>query len=59
MLDLRQEPQIGKYVLFFHGSGPEDERTLFDTHASIGIAWSDDLRDWCWPGAVMTHADAS
>ena len=50
VLDLRHEPQIGKYVLFFHGSGPEDERTLFDTHASIGIAWSDDLHDWHWPG---------
>lgn len=50
-LDLRHELGIGKYVLFFHGSGPEDENTLFDTHASIGIAWSDDLRRWDWPGS--------
>jgi hypothetical protein len=50
VLDLRHAPEIGKYVLFFHGSGPEDERTLFDTFASIGIAWSDDLHEWDWPG---------
>jgi hypothetical protein len=50
VLDLRREPGIGKYLLFFHGSGPEDERTMFDHHASLGIAWSDDLKNWCWPG---------
>lgn len=38
------------YLLFFHGSGPEDERTMFDCNASIGIAWSRDLREWDWPG---------
>lgn len=50
VLDLRREPGIGKYVLFFHGSGPEDERTFFDTYASLGIAWSADLYKWEWPG---------
>jgi hypothetical protein len=49
-LDLRREPGVGKYLLFFHGSGPEDERTMFDNHASLGIAWSDDLLHWDWPG---------
>lgn len=48
-LDLRRESEIGKFVLFFHGSGPEDERAMFDSFASIGIAWSDDLRHWNWP----------
>ncbi|PTX96010.1 hypothetical protein DB345_09415 [Spartobacteria bacterium LR76] len=52
VLDLRREPDIGKALLFFHGSGPEDERTLFDTHASIGVAWSDSLEGWCWPGKL-------
>lgn len=52
VLDLRKEPDIGKALLFFHGSGPEDERTLFDTHASIGLAWSDSLEGWCWPGKL-------
>jgi hypothetical protein len=50
VLDLRDSPEIGKYLLFFHGSGPEDERTTFDNHASIGIAWSDNLHAWSWPG---------
>lgn len=49
VLDLRDEPGVGRYLLFFHGSGPEDERTMFDTHASLGLAWSDDLKTWHWP----------
>lgn len=50
VLDLRGDPRIGKCLMFFHGSGPEDERTMFDHHASLGIAWSDDLVHWSWPG---------
>lgn len=50
VLDLRDEPGIEKYVMLFHGSGPEDEHTMFDYNASIGIAWSDDLKEWRWPG---------
>jgi len=49
VLDLRDDPRIGKYLLFFHGSGPEDERTMFSTHCSLGLAWSDDLVHWDWP----------
>ena len=49
VLDLRNDPNFGKYILFFHGSGPEDERTMFDHNASIGIAWSEDLKDWQYP----------
>ena len=52
-LDLRREPAVGKVLLFFHGSGPEDERTFFDNYASIGLAWSDSLdpmNEWNWPG---------
>ena len=50
VLDLRAEPRVGKCLMFFHGSGPEDERTMFDHDASLGIAWSDDLVHWTWPG---------
>ena len=50
VLDLKKDPRVGKYLMFFHGSGPEDERTMFDSYASIGIAWSDDLVSWDWPG---------
>lgn len=54
VLDLRAELGVGKYLMFFHGSGPEDERTMFDNCASIGIAWSDDLIEWDWPGKHRT-----
>ncbi|MBN2022098.1 MAG: hypothetical protein JW809_04840 [Pirellulales bacterium] len=52
VLDLRDEPRVGKYVMFFHGS-----RKGFspETHgmASLGIAWSDDLVTWDWPGKTV------
>lgn len=50
VLDLRRTPGIEKFVMFFHGSGPENEETMFDSFASIGIAWSEDLLTWDWPG---------
>jgi hypothetical protein len=49
VLELKDDPNFGKYVMFFHGSGPESEETMFDHHASIGIAWSDDLKKWSYP----------
>ncbi|WP_171652765.1 family 43 glycosylhydrolase [Paenibacillus foliorum] len=49
VLDCRFVKGIGKFLMFFHGTGPEDERTIFDTYACIGIAWSDDLVEWQWP----------
>lgn len=52
VMDLRKEPGVGKYLMFFHGSAyPEnDPRGGFDNFASIGFAWSDDLKTWHWPG---------
>ncbi|MDB5085891.1 MAG: hypothetical protein JWN30_2777 [Bacilli bacterium] len=49
VLDCRSVPGIEKFLMFFHGTGPEDEQVIFDTHACIGIAWSDDLLGWHWP----------
>lgn len=49
VLDLRLEPEINKALLFFHGTGPEDEESIFDQFACIGIAWSDDLIHWQYP----------
>jgi hypothetical protein len=51
VLDLRHEPAVGKALMFFHGSryAENDPRGGFDNFASIGIAWSDDLRRWHWP----------
>ena len=52
ILDLRADSRFGKYVMFFHGSGPGKQRTQdnCDSNSSIGIAWSDDLLSWDWPG---------
>lgn len=52
VLDLRKEPAVGKALMFFHGSAfPEnDPRGGFDNRASLGLAWSDDLETWTWPG---------
>ena len=52
--DLRKTPGVGKYVMAFHGTGPEPEPVKFLTHGCIGIAWSDDLRHWDWPGKAKT-----
>lgn len=45
----KQCREDAKWIMFFHGSGPEDERTMFDQYASIGLAWSKDLIHWEWP----------
>ncbi len=38
-----------QYLLFFHGSGPKNETDGdFDKNASIGFAWSRDLKNWEW-----------
>ncbi len=52
VLDLRKDPAIGKALMFFHGSAYEekDPRGGFDNFASIGIAWSSDLKKWDWAG---------
>lgn len=49
VLDLTKHPDFQCYLMFFHGSGPEDEKTMFDDHASIGLAWSDNLQNWHYP----------
>lgn len=49
VLDLKSEPRIGKYLMFFHGSrGPKRGETQmnFDIDSHIGLAWSDDLETW-------------
>lgn len=50
VINLKKNKHFGKYVMFFHGSGPKtEEEGDFDKNASIGIAWSDDLMSWNWP----------
>ncbi len=52
-LDISGNKKFGKYVMFFHGSGPlTEEKGGFDKNASLGIARSDNLLTWDWPGKV-------
>ena len=50
VMDLRDEPDVGKYVMFFHGSSPEgtEERETHG-HATLALAWSENLIDREWP----------
>ena len=51
VINLKEKEAVGTYLMFFHGSGPKSEKEGdFDKNASIGIAWSDDLHSWDWPG---------
>ena len=52
VLDARQVPGVGEYLMFFHGSkySEDDARGGFDNFSSIGIAWSSNLKEWDWPG---------
>ena len=44
LLDGRQIPQVGKWLLFYHGSGPRTEDAGdFDRNASIGLAILDKI----------------
>jgi hypothetical protein len=51
VLDLRDDPCVGRYVMFFHGCV---SRSIdpWDSHGqgSLALAWSDDLMNWEWPG---------
>jgi len=50
VLDLRDQPEVGKYVMFFHGSVSKAiEKRETHGQASLAIAWSDDLTHWNWP----------
>lgn len=48
LLDLTAEPRVGKYLMFYHATagGPHEHIG----GCSLGIAWSDDLESWDWPG---------
>ncbi len=46
VLDLTDNPDVGKYLMFFQAEPPGG----FKKYASIGIAFSDDLIHWDWPG---------
>ena len=53
LLDLRREPQVGRYLLVFHGATRRGRRErAHHGEASVGIAWSDDLMRWHWPAGA-------
>ena len=60
VLDLRDHPHVGKALLVFHGSRwPErDPRGGWANWVSLGIAWSENLHDWEWPGKIKGRRDA-
>jgi len=45
--DARTIPGVGRCVMVFHC---ERDKDSFTHDASIGIAWSGDLKPWHWPG---------
>jgi hypothetical protein len=51
VIDLRDEPEFGRYLMFFHGSTREGLKS-HPAHgrASLALAWSADLETWDWPG---------
>jgi hypothetical protein len=50
VLDLRAEPRVGRYVMFYHGSSPAGVREReTHGHSSLAVAWSHDLQHWEWP----------
>lgn len=51
VLDAREVPGVERYVMVFHG---ERDKDSFTRHASVGIAWSSDLKTWEWPDATTT-----
>ncbi|MBD3267832.1 family 43 glycosylhydrolase [bacterium] len=51
VVDLRGNPDIGKCIMFFHGStkvGLKNQGA--HGQASLAMAWSKDLVHWAWPG---------
>ncbi|REK22151.1 MAG: hypothetical protein DWQ42_17880 [Planctomycetota bacterium] len=50
VLDLRDEPAVGRYVMFFHGATQAGHRMhAAHGHGTLALAWSDDLVTWDWP----------
>ncbi|MGB0372233.1 MAG: hypothetical protein ACPGN3_12950 [Opitutales bacterium] len=50
IMDMRDDPRFGKYIMFFHGQGPAPKSTeIINSGTDLAIAWSDDLIHWEWP----------
>ncbi len=51
VLDLRRDPAVGKALMFFHASAFPEQSGGFTANCSLGLAWSDDLKNWSWAKA--------
>ena len=49
VLDLKKDPRVGKYLMFYHATQSDNPSEHIGI-CSLGIAWSDDLIHWTWPG---------
>jgi Glycosyl hydrolases family 43 len=54
--DFRKVPGVGKYLMVWHSMGPGTVKTDANVNANcnIGVAWSDDLKTWSWPGKEVS-----
>ncbi len=60
VLDLREEPEIGRCVMFFHGSSTRGLKMhAAHGHGTLAIAWSHDMINWNWPGNGKTESGTS
>jgi len=50
--DFRTVPGVGKYLMVWHSMGPGKQKSDANVNANchLGVAWSDDLKTWHWPG---------
>ena len=53
LLDLTRDPRVGKYIMFYHGAQRIPGRHKHIGACSLGVAWSDDLKTWRWPGGAL------
>jgi hypothetical protein len=49
VINLKDNPKFGKYIMFFHGSTPQVDYNAHND-ASMAFAWSNDLKTWHWAG---------
>jgi hypothetical protein len=54
VLDLRKDPAVRKALMFFHASAFSEKTRGFWANCSLGLAWSDDLKNWSWPAQAKT-----
>ena len=52
--DFRAVSGVRRYLMVWHSMGPGRTKTDANVNANchIGIAWSDDLKTWDWPGQL-------